>query len=108
MKLNGHTIPSPVKPIDKKIITLEVRDCVSSGRAVTDIKAVKARQTIKYKGLTAASFSIFYTPYMSRAEVSYQDDEDKTYTVQVVSLTYSTHRLNPALKQNVTIVLEEV
>lgn len=108
MTLNGHTIPSPITPVDKKAIVLEIRDRVSSGKAVTDIKAVKIQHTIKYQGLTAASFAIFNTPYQSRAEVAYVDDEGNTYTVQVVSLNYSTHRLNTALKQNVTVVLEEV
>jgi len=108
MTLNGHTIPSPITPVDKKAIVLEIRDRVSSGKAVTDIKAVKIQHTIKYQGLTAASFTIFNTPYQSRAEVAYVDDEGETYTVQVVSLNYSTHRLNTALKQNVTVVLEEV
>jgi hypothetical protein len=108
MTLNGHTIPSPITPVDKKAIVLEIRDRVASGKAVTDIKAVKIQHTIKYQGLTAASFTIFNTPYQSRAEVAYVDDEGDTYTVQVVSLRYSTHRLNTALKQNVTVVLEEV
>ena len=108
MTLNGHTIPSPITPVYKKAIVLEIRDRVSSGKAVTDIKAVKIQHTIKYQGLTAASFAIFNTPYQSRAEVAYVDDEGNTYTVQVVSLNYSTHRLNTALKQNVTVVLEEV
>lgn len=108
MTLNGHTIPSPITPVNKKAIVLEIRDRVSSGKAVTDIKAVKIQHTIKYQGLTAASFAIFNTPYQSRAEVAYVDDEGNTYTVQVVSLNYSTHRLNTALKQNVTVVLEEV
>ena len=108
MKLNGYDIPSPITPVDKKTIVLEVRDRVSSGKAVTDIKDVKIQHTIKYQGLTAASFAIFNTPYQSRAGVTYIDDEGATYTVQVVSLSYSTHRLNTALKQNVTVVLEEV
>lgn len=108
MTLNGYTIPSPITPVDKKTIVLEIRDRVSSGKAVTDIKAVKIQHTIKYQGLTAASFTIFNTPYQSRAEVAYVDDEGDTFTVQVVSLSYSTHRLNTALKQNVTVVLEEV
>ena len=108
MRLNGYDIPSPITPVEKKTIILEVRDRVASGKAVTDIKDTKIQHTFKYQGLTASSFAIFDTPYQSRAEVTYIDDEGATYTVQVVSLSYSTHRLNTALKQNVTVVLEEV
>lgn len=108
MTLNGYTIPSPITPVEKKTIILEVRDRVASGKAVTDIKDTKIQHTFKYQGLTASSFTIFNAPYQSRAEVTYIDDEGATYTVQVVSLSYSTHRLNTALKQNVTVVLEEV
>jgi len=108
MTLNGYTIPSPITPVEKKTIILEVRDRVASGKAVTDIKAVKIQHTFKYQGLTASSFTIFNAPYQSRAEVAYVDDEGNTYTVQVVGLSYSTHRLNTTLKQNVIAILEEV
>lgn len=108
MTLNGNTIPSPINQIDKRTIVLELRERMASGKAVTEVKDTKIQHTLKYNGLTATTFGYFNTPYLSRAAVTYVDDEGATYTVQVVSLSYSTHRLNPLLKQNVTVVLEEV
>jgi predicted RNA-binding protein with PUA domain len=108
MRLNGQNIIKPKNPISKAPVMIGKVDTVASGKQVIDVIKHKWRFGIIYEGLRDISFNAFKEPYLSKQAVEFIDDEGNTYMVRVMSLTYSTHRLNPSLKQNVSIVLEEV
>ena len=108
MTINGQEIPSPMTPIQKGYIEIGIIERMASARMVTELKAMKVQHTITYKGLRAASFAIFKVPYLSGETVAYVDDEENEYQMKIRALKYSTVRINPDHKQNVTVVLEEV
>ena len=56
MTLNGYTIPSPITPVDKKTIVLEIRDRVSSGKAVNRYKSRKDTAHYQISGTDRREF----------------------------------------------------